>query len=754
MKKLFFLLFTLLSFCVDAQFKQTSSGAYQLTGTGAFGGTTDKLTIRRINNTIPQAYSFSGYFKSVSNKKAGVGFAIRNDSTKSDNGKLQTVHVVLRNDSLLVYKRAAFNQNLTKLFGKKNISLPIFLNVKVNTKKLEVYTSKRSDGTLQTKQYEKDSVFLGWNHKTPNFLFPVYSQLATVDFLNTSIKSIAVDTSSSGGGITPPDTTEPEPTILASISNVAKTIPIQTTINFVPLNSIGEFTAPTYTNAQGYIRPKWGVWWNFFGKYFVDANKDAWQFGLMGNTAITPNWYYGKGSRGQEFIWPLDYNTGLPWENDIDPYVGQSFWTFTSSIPYQHRFFEESLAGGQRLDSLGLEGSYDFGRGVAKDPVMGLGDNVGSKSHRGMVAVDIEDGTADFGSQFHRAALIGMAENTTGDVSSDYGAIINTLGYIHDPSTGAKILNYYPDSLGNYPSGANISTDWLSTTPTLSIPSRGVSNKRPVDYPNIIPSSEVSFWSYEWAKQDSVYNLGGGNTIIINKYGSGRNSPHFLARAGTLLEWNAWYCRYKLSGRRFKMLTKVIADKGNIGLNEFVPLSGGGYAPDAINEHKGALAGRKNAFHLVSLTYMNSVDLHEWDKNSYDGNKSHDTYVGFFAAMKMLMTNGGAADYLDFVPQYWNTEQSYNHSTWVKHKAIDWADSSGILPCRTKVKSNKLEAMCWRPEGIEPTEVWLRATVGGVVREIHIEQSSWETLNPLYQNTAKNLLPNKEKDYFYKIINY
>jgi len=718
-----------------------------LKGIGSIGGTTDKITLRKYNGSLTSAYLYRAYFAKVSDKKAGVGIAIRNDSVNSTNGKIAVTHVLFRNDSLLVYSRDSLNKPLVKLFGKKNIPLPQYAGIEVNNNKLKVYTSKYADYRNPTKHYESNTIFTKYRYKTPNLIFPISKTVASVDIKGIAIKSITADTS--GGGVTPP-----EPTILASISNVAKTIPIQTTINFVPLNSIGEFTAPTYTNAQGYIRPKWGVWWNFFGKYFVDANKDAWQFGLMGNTAITPNFYYGNGLRGQEFIWPLNYDSGLPWPDDIDPYVGQSFWTFTSSIPYQHRFFEEGLHGGQRLDSLGLEGSYDFGRGVAKDPVMGFGDNVGSKSHRGLIAVDIEDGTADFGSQYHRAALIGMAENTTGDVSSDYGAPINTIGYIHSPETGAKILDYYPDSLGNYPSGANISTDWLSTTPTLSIPSRGVSNKRPVDYPNIIPSSEVSFWSYEWAKQDSVYNLGGGNTIIINKYGSGRNSPHFLARAGTLLEWNAWYCRYKLSGRRFKMLTKVIADKGNIGLNEYVPLASGGYAPDVLNEHKGALAGRKNAFHLVSLTYMNSVDLHEWDKNSYDGNKSHDTYVGFFAAMKMLMTNGGAADYLDFVPQYWNTEQSYNHTTWVKHKAIDWADSSSILPCRTKVKSNKLEAMCWRPEGIEPTEVWLRANVGGTMREIHIEPSSWETLNPLYQNTAKNLLPNKEKDYFYIIKSY
>lgn len=540
-----------------------------------------------------------------------------------------------------------------------------------------------------------------------------------------------------------------------SISNVAKEIPTQTKVNELPLTLIGTFKIPTYINEHGYIRPKWAVWWNFWGKPFSDNHLKPWEVGLMGNATIVPEFYHGNGKRGFEYIYSYDLEHGTAWQNDIDPVVGKSYQDFVSTIPYQHRFFEGSLEGGKKLSSIGVEGAYDFGRSTVLDATMGWGDNIKGKSHRGMIAIDIEDGTADFGHELHRAVLIGMAENTTADISSDYGGPINTLGYVHDRESGEKIMYYYPNAEGNYNnSNAKFSEDWQVSTPTISIPSKGVIDKRPIDYPNIIPSSEVSFYAHEFSRQGENYNLGNGNSILINKYGVNRNTEHFLARAGTILEWQSWYCRYKLNNRRNKMLTKVIADKGPIGLNPYVKLANGNIVEDAVMEHRGAMAGRRYAFDIVTINYMNNVDLHLWDKNSFIDNKAHDTYIGFFAGIKMLMTNGGADSYLEMVPQYWETEQSYDHKNWVKHKAVEWADSPNVLPCRTKVGKKKLEAMCWRTEGIEPTEVWLRANVDGVYQEIHITPDAWETTNPTYKNTALKQIPKADKDYFYTFLNF
>ncbi|MEA5260426.1 hypothetical protein VB264_21680 [Arcicella aquatica] len=540
-----------------------------------------------------------------------------------------------------------------------------------------------------------------------------------------------------------------------SFSNVAKEIAIQTKVNDLPLQLIGKFTIPTYINAQGYIRPKWGVWWNFWGKPFTDNHINPWEVGLMGNVTIVPEFYSGYGKRGLDYIWQIDLERGKPWNNDIDPFVGKRFQEFISTIPYQHRFFEGSLSGGEKLSSKGMEGAYDFGRSTSLDATMGWGDNINGKSHRGLVSVDIEDGTADYGDKLHRAVLIGMAESTTGDVSSDYGGPINTLGYIHDRENGEKMTLYYPDAEGNYTnSKAKFSEDWLASTTPISIPSKGVINKRPIDYPNIIPSNEISFYSHEFTQQGKTYDLGNGNMVVINKYGNNRNTEHFLARAGTLLEWQSWYCRYKLNNRRNKMLTKVIADKGPIGLNPYVKLANGNVVEDAILAHRGAMAGRRYAFDIVSINYMNNVDLHEWDKNSFVDNKAHDTYIGFFAAIKMLMTNRGGDSYLEMVPQYWETEQSYDHKNWVKHKAVEWADSPKVLPCRTKVGPKKLEAMCWRSEGIEPTEVWLRANVDGVYQEIHITPDAWETTNPIYKNKPLASIPTADKEYFYTMLKF
>lgn len=756
MKKLVLFLSLIVSSAFGQKGTTSLNGTNTLSGFGKFGGQKDQISLRRYNGTVKKYYAYDALFRAISNKKAAIGVTIRNDSTQSTDGKISAAHVVLRNDSLLVLLRRNYNQSLVKIFGKRNFTFPQYIKVVVDGNKLEVFSTKRTDGKLLQKQYENDTAFVNWTHKTPNLLFPVYNNVATTEI--ASVRYIPIsDTPSSGsggGGVTPPDTNTSVPSYYVSVSNVAKNISIQTTPNYIPLDSIGQFSAPTFQNAQGDIRPKWGVWWNFFGKYFVDANKEAWQFGLMGNANINPSFYYGNGTRGEEFIWPIDYNSGTNWPDDIDPVAGESFYTFQSTIPSYHRFFEEGLHNGQRLDSLGLEGSYDLGRSVAQDLVQGWGDNVGGKTQRGLIGWDVEDGSADYGSEVHRAGVIGMAENTTGDVSSDYGgALGSTLGYIHDQETGEKKMLYYPDSAGNYAPGV-ISLDWKSDTQVLSIPSRGVLNKRLIDYPNIIPSTEVSFYSHEWAKQDSVYSFGAGYSIVTNKYGVGRNTEHFFARAGVILETQSHYCRHKLNNRRNKVLTKVIADKGPIGLNPFIRLANGSFQADTDTTRRAALCGREYAFDLVSLTYMNSVDLHEWDKNSYTFPKSHDTYVGFFAAMKMLMTNGGADAYNEMVPQYWETEQSYDHINWVKHKAVDWADSPTILPCRTKVGNMKFEAMCWRTEDIEPTEVWLRANVNGVMREIHVTPNSWETTNPKHKGKALNLIPVKDKDYFYILNSY
>lgn len=199
MKKLFVFLSILLLFQCTAQKSTTisSTGITTLKGIGSLGGTTDKISVRRYNNTLSTPYLYGAYFKTISDKKAGVGISIRNDSTSSLDGKLQSAHVILRNDSLLVYKRSTYNQTLSKIYGKANVPLPTYLTAEANGNKLKIYTSKKSDGINLTKILDKDSVFLGWRYKTPNLLFPIAKQVSSVDITGISIKTAIVDTTGS-----------------------------------------------------------------------------------------------------------------------------------------------------------------------------------------------------------------------------------------------------------------------------------------------------------------------------------------------------------------------------------------------------------------------------------------------------------------------------------------------------------------------------------------------------------------------------
>ncbi len=248
MKKLIFLLF-LSTFLSCGQKVSTSlDGTTVLTGKGNFGGNKDIISLKRHNDTVSIYYAYDALFKSISNKKAAVGISIRNDSARNLDGRMSALHVILRNDSLLVLHRKNFYDNLTKIFGKKNVNLPVYLKVVKNYDKVEVWSTRRKDGKYLTLQFQKDSVFRGWKYKIPNLIFPVSTQISSAEVASvkyTAISTVRDDTTV----ITPPDTTTIPPVVaFGEIPSIS--FPAPEMLNQVDYSSIGDFDIPKHADGR------------------------------------------------------------------------------------------------------------------------------------------------------------------------------------------------------------------------------------------------------------------------------------------------------------------------------------------------------------------------------------------------------------------------------------------------------------------------------------------------------------------------
>lgn len=519
-----------------------------------------------------------------------------------------------------------------------------------------------------------------------------------------------------------------------SATNAAKNVPIQTQIQRIPLENYAPFTIPFSTDTRGNESPNWGVWWQVSGNEFRKTIK-PWDVGLTGVADYMDAFAFGAGQRGKDFIYYYNPDMGKPWANDIDPKVGKRWQDFVSDVPERHRL--GTSQHGEDWSNKPLYELYDMGKNDDSSPHLGQGDNLNGKVRRGLCTSDVENGN-ELGSERHRAFLIGMAENTTGYVAEMYGAIFNTIGY--------KLATCYPDSKGNYSAQTPLSSDWAGNG-YVTIPEKKVINKRLTDYPNIMPSTEVSFYARTFAPHGSSFPLGNGQNLLIDKFGKNANCDHPLSVAGTLLETQSWYCINKLGGRRTICLTKCVADKGpNIG-----QIDG-----DVNPEHRNSHCDRRTAFLLAMLNYFSKVDLYMWDRAFLD-KKGIDCYNGTFAFMRMIATTpqkivNGASLYPSMQPELWDTEQSYDGKTWVKEKAIGWSDSEQKLPCRSKKNANYWEVGCMRSEGVEPTEAWLRTTIDGTIHEIHITPDQWETTNPMYKGISLDKIPTKDKEYYYQLI--
>lgn len=520
----------------------------------------------------------------------------------------------------------------------------------------------------------------------------------------------------------------------------------------------------TYTFTDGFIRPKWAVWLQTSGKAFLQSGLKPWEVGLAGSTDYVAGFDFGWGVRAVDYVLSDNPDTGQPYAGGIDPATvsvsnpnGISYNDFISAIPYWHRVNGQGILNDNNTPTT-LVGCYDAGNSFARVASLGFGDNINNKTRRGFTIFDFESTSVTEAKQV--AALIGAAMGSNARISEHYTTPLNLIGY-NNPDHTVKEYNY-PNEDGTYPSNAEYSAIWNYQNPLkIDISERNISQKSVLDYPNIQPMLEISAYYSYFMLEGSVMSLG-SKQITIKKFGNvyqtDWNVIHGLAHYGYLTELMSYYCNEKLN--RIPLISaKLISDRNDRGLDEYLIADDGSVVlKDPTVNRANFLHSRKWGFLIGLLMYMNKAEWFWWDRTTdnsgslYNPNRTQDGYVGGYGIIKMVKDSGGIAKFLEMQPLYWKTEYSLDGgATWKTSKAWQWKTSkTDVLPVRVKVSSTSFEVAAFRPEGCEPVAFKVRVVINGTTIIKTVSADMWQTVNPVYKNTALSLIPSSDKDYYYK----
>lgn len=519
------------------------------------------------------------------------------------------------------------------------------------------------------------------------------------------------------------------PFTVPSYRNLLRSFPVQTGTN-LDLSHFGTVNARYYADENNYLRPVWGVYWDLLIYPFSSVNKQPWECGFAGTTNIN------TAKDGVEYV--------------DTPEEANNYANFTSTIPYQYRTHSQYGVGvGVEPWVTGTdEDIYELGRSIGQSNQFGGGDNIYGLTKRQFVAVDIEN-SLENGSRKHRIFISGVLSRTFGFVSSLYSGIINELGYIEDQATGLKKYYNYPDEDGNYSAQALnvINEDWkLETTTSLS--SKDIVGLRIPDFKNAIPCNEQSFYFEEVAPQGSHYPLNlNGDYVLVNKFGPNKTVRNPLCHLVTALQWQSYYCYYKLNKHRNMFMPKMVCDRGPLGKNPFSKSSTGAFIADTLPEHTNQNVGRKYAFLFTIALFMNDMDGWLWDRAVEQNAGGMDTYGGVAAAIEMLDNLGAIEIKRELVPEFWSTEYSLDNGvTWKKSYAIDWDTSTtDVLGVLITKSVTKVLLTAFRPEGFEPLAFIARTQIGTAMKYFKVGINDWESVQ--YEDDELNLneIPNANK---------
>lgn len=554
---------------------------------------------------------------------------------------------------------------------------------------------------------------------------------------------------------------EPSPTGTgqSSFVNLLKKVPIETQPDKFSVLPFAGVTVPL-KNWDGTRQfPKYPIVWHSKLDNFIAAGKKVWDLGISFPTDIKPNLgnMSGDGVRCTDYILYADPNTGIPYANGIDTQCNQNLNNFVSARPFHRRV--KSEGGSAIVGNLTNEQLYDDGFQYVNSDLFGFGDNVGSKKNTGFSVTDIENG--EHGRFEEVPVVVGMANNSLGAVTSMYNQAINIafpdlshypLDYINGGyRTTRVLLDGTPTSEIN-----NVITDAWKPESKVTISSRGILNKGLIDFPNAYESSEVSCYASAAYFQGDIINYDGTNTRIINKFGLNRNTEHIVAHTIYATQVRKWYLRKYFNDRGFFTLAKTLCDRANIGLTQFT--TGSSYVTNP------ALSGthlpRELAFDKTMFVPFEGSYFHHWDRNTVgkiiDGDNGELFAIHLLHQKKTLPQ--GSFSFIDLYNTFdfklWTAEISYDGgATWKQEKGTDYILSpSSILHAQCLSSSGIWAVFLARPENTEVKACKLRIMYGGSYKYFDVTPSMWETTNPAYANTPLANLPDKEKDYYYDLI--
>lgn len=513
---------------------------------------------------------------------------------------------------------------------------------------------------------------------------------------------------------------------LPSFRNLARSLAPQT--GNLNIAHFGTINARYYNDESGYPRPVWGVYWDL--EQYPFGVKKPWECGFSGTTNLD------KAKDGVDYLHTNEELLTYP--------------TFTSTIPYQYRTHSQYGAGAVEPWLTGSdEELFELGRGVGQSNAFGGGDNLLDATKRQIVVVDVENNNEN-GSRKHRLFGLGVLSRTFGYYSSMYSGLFLEMGYTEDQATQAKKYYNYPDANGNYSPQVNINEDWKPET-TTTLQSKDLIGLRLTDFKRALPCNEQSFYFEEVAPQGSNYVLNNaGDFIVVNKFGPNKTVRHPMSLLVTALQWQSYYCYYKLGKHRNMFMPKMVCDRGNLGKNQFSRSSTGALIADTLASHTNQNVGRKYAFLFIIALFMNDVDGWLWDR-AVEGNLGGiDTYGGATAAVEMLESIGAIEHYRSLVPEFWFTEYSLDNGvTWKKSYAIDWDSSTtDVLGVLIKKSGSKVLLTAFRPEGVEPLSFIARTQVGYRMKYFSVGVNDWESVQYADKDLNLNQIPNANKSIY------
>lgn len=550
-----------------------------------------------------------------------------------------------------------------------------------------------------------------------------------------------------------------------SFTNILKTVPLETQTDKFSVLPFAGVTTPLKNYDATRQFPKYPIIWHSKLDNFISANKKVWDLGISFPIDIKPNFgnQSGDGVLCVDYIRFADPNTGLPWANGIDPACNVSVNSFISARPFHRRAKGE---GGTAIqNNFTNEQLYDSGIEYTRSDQFGYGDNVGQKTNTGYNSADVENG--EHGRFEEIPIVIGMAINTFGHATSMYNQAINItfpnlshypLDYINGGyRTNGVNLDGTPayDGNGNIIVNNVITEAWKPEN-KVTITTRGVSNKGLIDFENAKESSEVSCYASAAYFQGDVINYDGTNTRVTNKFGLNRNAEHIVAHTIYATQVRKWYLRKNFNDRGFYTLAKTLCDRGNIGLTTFNTGTTFVTNPALSAKH----LPRKLAFLKTMFVPFEGSYFHHWDRNTVG--KDIDGDNGDLAAINLIhqrkSTSVGNVSFVDLFDSFdfklWTAEISYDGgTTWKQEKGTDYIMSPTSILHAQCITSNGIWAvLLGRSENTEAKSCKLRIMYNGVMRYFDVTPDMWETTNPQYATTPLANIPDKDKDYYYNLI--